>query len=99
MSRTWTEAQIQEYIHMEIPGISHHDMWEIRNKFIYDNIPLEVSIARYKREQQVKEWDKRKEKNYYKVPMLNGGQKYVYMCEEMVKDFYGHRGYELVTGQ
>ena len=28
--------------------------------------------------------------------MLNSGYKYVYMCEEMVKDFYGYYGYELV---
>ena len=29
--------------------------------------------------------------------MLNGGRKYVYMCEDMVKDFYGCRGYDLVS--
>lgn len=51
----------------------------------------------YDRELQVKEWNKSKNKNYYKVHMLNGGYKYVYMCEEMVKDFYGYSGYQLVT--
>ena len=50
----------------------------------------------HKRRLQVEEWNKRKDKHYYKVPMLNGGTKYVCMCEEMVKDFYGHYGYEKV---
>lgn len=48
------------------------------------------------RRQQVGEWNKRKDKNYYKVRMLNGGYKIVYMCKEMVEDFYGHREYTVI---
>lgn len=91
-----TEQEIRVIITNEIPNISNSDLWNIRNKFVYENIPLEVSIYRYKREKQVDEWNKRKDKHYYKVPMLNGGHKYVFMCEEMVKDFYGNYGYELI---
>lgn len=43
------------------------------------------------RTEQIKEWNKQNDKNYYKVRMWNNGHKYVYMCEEMVKDFYGNR--------
>ena len=49
------------------------------------------------REIQVKKWNQSRNKKYYKVRMLNGGHKYVYMCEDMVKDFYGCREYELVS--
>ena len=48
------------------------------------------------RRQQVEEWNKRKDKSYYRVKMLNDGYKIVYMCKEMVEDFYGHRGYTLI---
>ena len=91
-----TEKEIQEYIFQNIPNISYSEMLKIKNRFIYDCIPLETIIILYKRELQVKEWNKNKKKNYYRVHMLNGGYKYVYMCEEMVKDFYGYYGYELV---
>lgn len=95
-----TEKEIQKYIFqsISIPNISYSEieMLKIENRFIYDCIPLETIITLYKRELQVKEWNKSKKKNYYRVHMLNGGYKYVYMCEEMVKDFYGYYGYELV---
>lgn len=93
-----TEKEIQKYIFQSIPNISYSEieMLKIENRFIYDCIPLETIITLYKRELQVKEWNKSKKKNYYRVHMLNGGYKYVYMCEEMVKDFYGYYGYELV---
>lgn len=96
MNTTLTEQDIQEYIYQSIPGISYSEMWKVRNMFIYEFTSLETAVFMYKRHLQVKEWNKSKDKHYYRVPMLNGGHKYVYMCEEMVKDFYGWCGYELI---
>ena len=90
-----TEQEMQNYIFRMCPGISHAEMWEVRNKFIYDFIPLENAVKIYNHNKQIKEWNKRKDKKYYKVRMLNGGYKFVYMCKEMVELFYGHLGYEL----
>lgn len=97
MRMTLSEREIENWIKKDIPDISHKDYWKIRNKFVNDFIPLEISIPMYLREKQVKKWEQSKDKHYYRVQMCGGGHKYVYMCEEMVKDFYGNN-YQLVKG-
>lgn len=89
-----TEKEIRERIFQSIPDITYSEMLKLRDALIYKNIPLEVLTEVYKRHIQVENWNKSKNKNYYRVRMLNGGYKYVYMCEDMVKDFYSN--YELV---
>lgn len=70
-------------------------MLGLKNGIYYNTQMPDVNQMMQEREVQVREWNKRKDKHYYRVPMLNGGQKYVYMCEDMVKDFYGRYGYSL----
>ena len=94
--RELPEQDIQNYIKMNLPGISYEDMWKIRGQFIYDFIPLEVAVERYWREQLFKKWSKSKNKEYYSVPMLNGGRKIVYMCEEQVEFLYKDKDYRKV---
>ena len=94
--RVLTEQDIQNYIMMHLPTISHEEMWEIRHQFIYDNIPLEVAVERAWRKLLFKKWDKSKEKSYYDVPMLNGGRKVVYMCKEQVEFLYNGKNYRKV---
>lgn len=91
-----TEKDIQNYIMNHLPNISYDEMWEIRNQFIYENIPLEVAVERKWRELLFKQWNKSKEKNYYDVPMLNGGRKTVYMCKEQVEFLYKDKDYRKV---
>ena len=44
-----------------------------------------------KRNEKVKEWNKSKNKPYYRITnTYTGLRKYVYMCEDMVRDFYGY---------
>lgn len=70
-------------------------MLELRNGIYYNTLMPDANQRALKRELQIKEWNRKKNKHYYRVPMLNGGTKYVYMCEDMVKDFYGRYGYSL----
>ena len=88
LDREFTEKELQEYIKDRCPGISYKDMWEIRCNFVCKNWSLNGMIFLYNRKIQVEEWNKRKDKCYYRVRMLNGGEKVVFMCEEMVRDFY-----------
>lgn len=88
-----SETEIRTYIYEEIPGISYDDMWKIRNRLVYDSIPLSVAVNEYKIELQFKEWNKSKNKKYYSVPMLNGGRKIVYMCKEQVEFLYDGKDY------
>lgn len=94
--RLLSEQDIQNYIKNNLPGISHDDMWKIRNQFIYDLVPLEIAVERYWREQLFKKWNKSKKKEYYSVPMLNGGRKVVYMCKEQIEFMYSGKDYRKV---
>lgn len=97
---TWDE--IGRYIKAQIPGISNDDMRKIRELYVWGDerghhFHLDSCIFMYKRHKQIVEWNKRKDRDYYIVSMCNGGTKIVFMCEEMVKDFYGHRKYTKIT--
>lgn len=94
-----TYKEILDYVKKEIPNISNKDLKRIAYEYIYENRNLDLLIAIHKREMQVRKWVLSKNKYYYRVKMLNGGWKIVYMCPEMVEDFYkchGHREYELI---
>ena len=87
---------IKDYVRRQIPDIPNDDLMKIVNRHINNGYSLDGLIHMYKREIQVKEWNKRKDKHYYRVRMLNGGYKIVYMCPEMVDDFHKYHGYTLI---
>lgn len=42
-----TESDMRNYIRTMIPGISYSDMWSIRNRFVYDLVPLDKAVEEY----------------------------------------------------
>lgn len=82
---------MEELIKQEIPGISCTDINIIINNYYYMDIPLESVIAIFKSKVKCKEWNKRKDKHYYRVITCRGYTKYVYMCKEQVECFYGNK--------
>ncbi len=94
--RMLTEEEIRNYIMISLPTISYEEMWNIRNQFIYDNVPLEIAVKRYETKLLFNKWNKSKEKEYYSVPMLNGGRKIVHMCSEQVAFLYKGKDYRKV---
>lgn len=88
--RTWTEDELREYIEELMDDINHteEDITDIKNKFVYDGIPVEVTVSGIKHMKQMEAWNTSKHKRYYRVDMSNGGSKFVYMCAEQVKCMY-----------
>lgn len=43
-NKMWTETEIHEFIKNSVPEIGYSDLWDIRNRFIYDSIPLDIAI-------------------------------------------------------
>lgn len=68
-------------------------MFEVRNRFIYDNVPLKKAVSDKLDEYMQRKWGKSKNKKYYKVNMKNGGTKIMYAPEEQMKATYSEQGY------
>lgn len=92
-----TEEDIKNYIFTNIPNISYEEYWQIRNRYIYNGIPIKDSVDEYKRHLLIKELNRSKYKNYYMVNMINGGKKIVYMCKPLVELFYGNTGFKIIN--
>ena len=88
-----TENEIRDYIKAAAPYLTSDQVEEVRDDFIYVTYDLNTSIEKYLRKLQIEEWNNidDKYKNYYRVKMLNGGTKIVFMCEDQVKFIYGNR--------
>lgn len=82
------ETEIQKYIYYGIPDATYSEMWDVRNDYIYNFIPLNDAIKRGQLKKMAQKWDKSKNKHYYRVPMMNGGSKIVYMCQQQVEHMY-----------
>lgn len=87
----FTDQEIRDYIKSEIPNISYKDMMKIREEYLIQFVSLHTAIDLYKDRQQIKEWNKSKDKHYYRVMTCRGYYKIVYMCKEMVEYFYGNK--------
>ena len=85
----FTDQEIRDYIKSEIPNISYKDMMKIREEYLTQFVSLHTAIDLYKDRQQIKEWNRSKNKHYYRVKDCRGINKIVYMCEEMVQHLYG----------
>ena len=82
---TWTESDIRAYIDMNCPGATPAEKQRIRNDFMDHYHDLDLAIMRYQYGRREKQWQRANNKHYYRVKMLNGGTKFVHMCEEQVK--------------
>lgn len=84
-----TDEDIRRYIMKKIPGITYEDMWKIRCRYIYGKYQrLDTIIENYKHDLQMKEWNKSKDKKYWRIFLPSGSIKFVCMCEEHVKYLY-----------
>lgn len=86
-----TKETAMIFFNMEPDGKCHKCHRDENGEFY-----IEIIEGEYLSPLKVEEWKKSKDKHYYRVRMDNGGSKIVYMCEEMVKQFYGYSKYELV---
>lgn len=90
------EQVIENYLRFNFPDVTEKEFFKIYNDCITHSDLIDFTVKLWKRRLQVKEWNQRKDKNYYFVNMLNGGKKVVYMCPEMVDDFHKYHGYTLI---
>lgn len=87
------EKELREYIIQRIPEVSEEEIKEIRDIVVYHNCDIDNVINCKLKLKEYKILDRSKDKHYFKVRMTNGGYKYVYMCEDLVRKRYENYEY------
>ena len=87
------EEELREYIIQRIPEVSEEEIKEIRDIVVYHNYDIDNVINHKLRLKECKRLQKSKDKHYFKVPMINGGFKFVYMCAEQARKTYKNPEY------